>query len=106
MVSIVSDTEFLAELSVHKKILVKYYTDWCGSCRMFRPKFIRLSEDQNYNNIRFLDVNAENNAVARNMARVTHFPSFAIFLNGEFIDSVASSREEIVVELLNKLLLL
>ena len=44
-VTMVSDEEFIAELTEHDKIVVKFYTDWCGSCRVFRPKFIRMSDD-------------------------------------------------------------
>jgi thioredoxin 1 len=103
-VSIVNDEQFLSEISVYNKIMVKYFTDWCGSCRMLRPKYIRLSEDPRFNNIRFLDINAEYNPVARKLANVTHFPTFAIFNNGQLIKSVATAKEDLVIELIIKLI--
>ena len=102
-VSLITDSEFLSELSVQNNIVVKYFTDWCGSCRLFRPKFIKLSEDKQYSNVRFLDVNAEDNPIARKMANITHFPAFAIFKNGVFISSFTTTNEDLVIELIKKL---
>ena len=102
-VTIINDQEFIKELLLHHKIIVKFFTDWCGSCRLFRPKFIRLSDEEQFKDIRFLDMNAEKNPIARKMVKVTHFPTFAIFRDGVFLESVATTREEIVLELIKKI---
>jgi len=102
-VTIVTDAEFLSELEKHDKVVVKFFTDWCGSCRLFRPKFIRLSDDERFNNIRFLDVNAEFNPMARKMSFVTHFPSFALFRGGKFLEIIATTKEDSVISLISRL---
>ncbi len=102
-VPLVNDIEFREELESHDKIVVKFFTDWCGSCRLFRPKFIRLSEEERFRNIRFLDVNAERSPLARKMASITHFPSFAIFRNGIFVEKIATTKEDMVVEMISRL---
>ena len=102
-VTIVSDKEFKAELEKHDKIVVKFFTDWCGSCRLFRPKFIRISDEERFHDIRFLDINAEYNPIARKMAFITHFPSFTIFRNGKFIETIATTKEDSVVNLICRL---
>ncbi|MEK6476884.1 thioredoxin family protein [Catalinimonas sp. 4WD22] len=102
-VELIEDSEFQEKLKQQDKVVVKYYADWCGSCRLFKPKYRRLSEDQRFDGIAFLDVNAEKNPEARKAAGVTNLPFFAVFRDGELLDSVASSKEEAVVELIQKL---
>lgn len=102
-VKLVTDENFREQISLNNKVIVKYYADWCGSCKLFAPKFKRISNDPQFEDISFLDVNAEQNPEARKLAGVTNLPYFAIFKNGELVESVASSKEEAVVELINRL---
>lgn len=97
------DSNFQEAISAADKVIVKYYADWCGSCRLFNPKYKRLANDERFDGIAFLNVNAEENQEARKAAGVTNLPFFAIFKGGELVETVASSKEEAIVELLNKL---
>jgi thiol-disulfide isomerase/thioredoxin len=99
----VNDQEFAQQLNDHHKVIVKYYADWCGSCKLFAPKFRRLSEDERFEGITFLDVNAETNEQARKMAGVDNLPFIAVFKNGELLEGMATSKEEKALELLEKL---
>ncbi len=99
----ITDAEFEDQIKSSEKVVVKYFADWCGSCRLFAPKFNRLSADARFSGISFLDVNAENNPQARKAAGVTNLPYFAIFKNGQLVESVATSKEDVVVELISKL---
>jgi thiol-disulfide isomerase/thioredoxin len=102
-VELTTDTEFQELINQNDKVVVKYYADWCGSCRLFKPKYKRLSEDERFNGVTFLDVNAEKNPNARKAAGVTNLPYFAVFKNGALLDTVASTKEEAVVEMIQKL---
>lgn len=99
----VTDTNFSSKLGENDRVVVKYYADWCGSCRLFNPKYKRLSNDERFAGITFLDVNAEKNPEARRAAGVTSLPYFAIFKQGELQEGIASSKEESVVDLISKL---
>ncbi|GHA65122.1 thioredoxin family protein [Pontibacter akesuensis] len=98
-----TDTDFKAVLSSNQKVVVKYYADWCGNCRLFSPKYKRLSDDEAFTDVAFVDVNAETSPEARKLASVTNLPFFAIFQNGELVDTVAASKEEAVRDLISKL---
>ena len=98
-----TDADFDNILSSNEKVIVKYYADWCGNCRLFSPKFKRLATNEQYKDVAFLDVNAEQSPAARKTAGVTNLPFFAIFKNGQLVDTIAASKEEAVVNLLNKL---
>lgn len=99
----VNDQGFEESLKSNEKVAVKYFANWCGSCKLFAPKFRRLSEDDRFKGITFLDVNAEENESARKMAGVDNLPFIAVFKNGELVEGIATSKEDKVVELLEKL---
>ena len=98
-----TDTDFNTIVTSNEKVIVKYYADWCGNCRLFSPKFKRLAENEQYKDVAFVDVNAEVNPEARKAAGVTNLPFFAVFKNGNLVDTVAASKEEAVLNLLSKL---
>jgi thiol-disulfide isomerase/thioredoxin len=98
-----NDVNFSELVKSNEKVVVKFYAGWCGSCRLFAPKFKRISNDEKYSGITFLDVNAEENPEARKAAGVTNLPFFAVFKNGEQKASLSTSKEEAFVELLASL---
>jgi thioredoxin 1 len=102
-VELVTDSDFESKLKENDKVVVKYFADWCGSCRLFAPKYKRLAADERFEKVIFLDVNAENSPEARKKAGVTTLPYFAIFKNGALVEAISSSKEEAVVDLILKL---
>jgi thioredoxin 1 len=102
-VELVTDSDFESKLRENDKVVVKYFADWCGSCRLFAPKYKRLSADERFENVTFLDINAETSPESRKKAGVTTLPFFAIFKGGELVEAISSSKEEMVVELIDKL---
>ena len=85
MVTPSTDTDFKQLLAAHPKVIVKYYADWCGSCKLFAPKFKRLSTDERFAGIQFIEVNAEENPEARKAGGVDNLPFIATFHNGELV---------------------
>ena len=72
----ISDADFEAKIAENSKVIVKFYAGWCGSCRLFAPKFRRLSNDERFSDVVFLDVDAENNALTRKKVGVDNLPFF------------------------------
>ena len=99
----ITDSDFGTTLAEKDKVMVKYYADWCGSCKLIAPKYRRLADDERYADVKFLEVNAEVNENARKMAGVDNLPFFAVFKNGVIVEGTATSKVEKVEELLNKL---
>ncbi len=104
MVVKVNDLEFASRLDSEEKLIVKFYADWCGSCRLFAPKFTKLSNNEVYAGITFLDVNAEENPEARKLAGVNNLPFFATFKNGQLVKADNTSKEENVDAMIKELL--
>lgn len=98
----VDDEQFSQHVSSGKAVIVKYYADWCGSCKLFAPKYTRLSNDERFQDVEFLEVNAELSPAARQVAGVDNLPFFAIFKNGQLIEGTATAKEDTVVMMLEK----
>ncbi len=99
----IDDSNVKENLNQNEKVIVKYYAGWCGSCRLIKPKYRRLSEEERFEGIAFLDTDAEHNPEARKLADVKSLPYFAIFKNGELVEGISTSKIENVVELVEKL---
>lgn len=98
-----TDADFQSALSSQPLTVVKYYADWCGSCKLISPKFRRMSEDARFSGIQFLEVNAEENEQARHAAGVNNLPFFASFRGTTLAEGLATSREESILEILEHL---
>ena len=103
-VTLVTDADFASTLAEHPNVIVKYYADWCVSCKLFAPKFKRLSGDDRFANATFIEVNAEQSPEARKAAGVDNLPFMATFKNGQLLKGDATSKEEAVVTMLEELL--
>ena len=103
MVQISTDSDFETLLKSNSKVIVKYYADWCGSCKLFAPKYKRHSNDENNSDILFLEVNAEENEQARKLGGVDNLPFIASFKNGSLLEGTATSKEEYLQKMITDL---
>jgi len=102
-VTLLTDGDFKSNIEQHDKVVVKYYADWCGSCKLFAPKFKRLSGDERFAGVEFVEVNAEESPEARKAAGVDNLPFIATFKNGQLLKGESTSKEEFVVGMLEEL---
>jgi thiol-disulfide isomerase/thioredoxin len=96
MVIKTNDQEFDNLLQSNENIIVKFYADWCGSCRLFAPKYTKLSNKPEFESVKFLEVNAEENAETRKIAGVNNLPFFATFKHGQLLQGDTTAKEESV----------
>jgi thioredoxin 1 len=98
-----TDADFLPLLAAHDKVVVKYYADWCGSCRLLAPGFARLAAQPENEAIAFLKVNSEFNPVARRLSGVSYLPFFAAFRAGLLVSAGPANQEAAVQAFINTL---
>jgi len=83
------------------QVIVQYGATWCGNCRIMKPKMKRLSKE--YENIKFLYVDAEKFPGSRKLAEVSNLPTFAAFKGGKLINQTQTNKEENLKNLINEI---
>ena len=84
------------------KVIVQYSASWCGNCRIMKPKFKKIAEEND--NIKFVIIDAEKFPESRKLADVSNLPTFATFVNGEFKNQVQTNKADVLKELVNEIL--
>lgn len=87
-------------LSSNKKVMVQYGAGWCGNCRLTKPKFKRLSTENE--DIVFLYVDAEKLPGTRQFADVSNLPTFAGFVDGKLVKQSQGNKIEVIQDVLNE----
>jgi len=84
----------------NETVMVQFSAAWCGNCRLMKPKFKRLSTENE--SIDFVLVDAEKFPNSRKLANVSNLPTFAAFKNGVLINQVQTNKEDLLKTLLNE----
>ena len=84
----------------NETVMVQYSAGWCGNCRLMKPKFKRLSAENE--GITFVLVDAEKFPDSRKLANVNNLPTFAGFKNGVLINQLQTNKEELLKTLFNE----
>ena len=83
-----TDANFKEEaLEMDKPVLVDFYADWCGPCKMMAPVIDELAGEYE-GMIKVGKLNVDDNPDTARQYRVMSIPTLIIFKNGEAVDTV------------------
>jgi thioredoxin 1 len=85
----------------NEKVMVQFSASWCGNCRIMKPKFKKMAQENEH--IKFVIVDAEKFSESRKMANVSNLPTFAAFENGQLTSQTQTNKTEVVAELLQQI---
>lgn len=71
-------------------VLVDFYADWCGPCKMMSPVIDQLAEEYE-GKAKICKLNVDENGVTAQKYRVMSIPTILIFKDGEVVDSVVGA---------------
>ena len=87
----ITDGNFDAEVKESKlPVLVDFYADWCGPCKMMAPLVAQLSEEFE-GTCKAGKCNVDENPQTASMFRVMSIPTFVLFLDGKAVDTVVGA---------------
>jgi len=83
--------QFQNEVLNHKGlVLVDFYADWCGPCKMTSPIIEELANE--VKEIKFVKVNVDENADLASQYNISSIPTFLIFKDGKIIHQFVGAR--------------
>lgn len=88
------------KLADNQKVMVQYGATWCGNCKITKPKFKRMAEENE--GIEFYYVDAEKLPNSRQFADVSNLPTFAGFVDGKLVKQNQGNKIEIIQEVLHE----
>lgn len=96
------DTDTLQNVvSDNAKVMVQYSASWCGNCRIMKPKFKRMSTEND--GITFVIIDAEKNPESRKLADVSNLPTFAAFVDGKLVNQVQTNKADVLADLVSEI---
>ena len=80
-------------------VLVDFYAQWCGPCKMTGPIIEQLAEE--VSNVKFVKVDVDPNQELSSQYQVFSIPTFLIFKDGQVVNQFvgALSREGFLAEI-------
>ncbi|NRD23811.1 thioredoxin family protein [Winogradskyella litoriviva] len=87
-------------ISENDTVIVQYSATWCGNCRIMKPKFKKLSTENE--GATFVIADAEKFPESRKLATVDNLPTFATFKKGEFKSQVQTNKFDVLKELVEE----
>ena len=85
-----------------KTVIVQYSASWCGNCRIMKPKFKKLSSENE--EIVFVIVDAEKFPESRKLADVSNLPTFETFVDGNFVNQTQTNKFDVLKDLVNEVI--
>lgn len=83
----------------YKLVVVDFYADWCGPCRMVAPVFEQLSNY--YANVVFAKVNVDQCRMTCQLHRIQAMPTFVLYLRGQEVDRIQGANMDRLRQLID-----
>jgi thioredoxin 1 len=87
-----SSADFDTAISSHNLVLVDFWAEWCGPCRMMHPVFSRMAKK--YKHIKFARLNIDHSQDIAMRFGVQSIPTFIMFRGGRPVDKMIGAVGE------------
>lgn len=92
-VSLVTSDTFQSDvLASTKPVLVDFYADWCGPCKMVLPVLDELSQMPEFSNVNIVKVNVDNSADIAQKYNVRGIPTLMLVQNGQVVATKSGTQ--------------
>jgi thioredoxin 1 len=93
----ITDADFDEIVKKHQLILVDFWAEWCGPCRMMEPVMEELAKDHS-GKIVFGKLNVEQNPKTAARFGVMSIPTFLLFKKSKMIDRITGAVPKQMIE--------
>ncbi len=87
----VSDESFTADvLQSEKPVIVDFWAEWCGPCRMVAPILEEIASEND--NLVIAKLNVDENPQISASYGITSIPTLNVYLGGEVVKSIIGAK--------------
>ncbi|KAI5957328.1 TRX1 [Candida jiufengensis] len=91
MVQVVTSlSDFNEELKFNGLVVVDFFAEWCGPCKMIAPLLEKFAKE--YSNVKFLKVDVDNSSDIAQKYEISSMPTLIFFKNGEQVQKVIGAN--------------
>jgi thioredoxin 1 len=90
----VTDASFEADvLKSTKPVLVDYWAEWCGPCKMVAPVLEAIAEEHG-DKLAIVKLNVDENPEVARKYGILNIPTLGVFQNGEVVKELVGARSK------------
>lgn len=87
-------------LKSDKPVLVDFFADWCGPCKMLLPTLDKLAETQE--DISVVKINVDDNVDLAKQYNIRGIPTMLLIKDGDVVDRVSGNKSlDEIIKFLN-----
>jgi len=95
MVKELNETTFVDEVLNSKiPVLVDFWAEWCGPCRMLAPIIDELAKEYDQQKIKICKLNVDENPKIAAKYGIMAIPTVIIFKNGQPVEQITGVRNK------------
>ena len=101
----ISSVELQQKINNGDKMIVEFWAEWCGPCKMMKPIFERVASS-NKSEVKMYTLNIDNNREVAMSLGIRSIPTVKMFNSGEVVETKVGMMNEgqindLVTELIN-----
>ena len=85
VIAVTNETFENEVLDSNQKVVIDFYADWCGPCKVFSPIFEKVSQE--LEDVKFVRVNVDEEPEFANKYMAYSIPYIVVIENGEVVNS-------------------
>ena len=94
---LLTDSNFISEISKHDLMVVDFWAAWCGPCRMVSPVVEQLASEY-AGRVAFGKLNVDENPMVSSKFGVQSIPTILVFKSGKQVDGLVGAVPKSYIE--------
>ena len=82
--------------AAQKPVIVDFYADWCGPCKMIAPVLEQLAREQE-GEVLFYKINVDNDSPIASRFQVQSIPTLIAFKDGKIVNTMVGAGSKIKI---------